>query len=214
MRLHDLAKMIDHSLLHPTMTDEQIAAGCDLARRYDVATVCVKPYAIGLAREMLGGSDVGVCSVVAFPHGNSTTAIKVAETEDALAAGATEIDMVVNVGKVLGGDWDYVREEIRAINQAVTSQGGDAQGHLRERLPRRAAHHRAVPDLLAGAGGVREDLDRLRVRAAGGWHVLLQGGDRCAPETHAGACGRLACRSRRPAACGRWTTCCGCGTWA
>jgi deoxyribose-phosphate aldolase len=102
MRLSDLAKMIDHSLLHPTMTDEQIAAGCVLARKYDVATVCLKPYSIGLARQTLAGSNVGICSVVAFPHGNSTTRIKVAETEDAMQAGATEIDMVVNVGKVLG----------------------------------------------------------------------------------------------------------------
>lgn len=123
MRLTELAKMIDHSLLHPTMTDEQVATGCDLARRYDVATVCVKPYSIGLARRALEGSAVGVCSVVAFPHGNSTTRIKVAETEDALDAGATEIDMVVNIGKVLGGDWAYVREEIKALQRTVTQAG-------------------------------------------------------------------------------------------
>jgi deoxyribose-phosphate aldolase len=115
--------MIDHSLLHPTMTDEQIAAGCELARQYDVATVCVKPYSIGQARQILAGSRVAICSVVTFPHGNSTTRMKVAETEDALAAGATEIDAVVNIGKVLGGDWAYVREEIRAINAAVMAGG-------------------------------------------------------------------------------------------
>jgi len=124
MHLHDLAKMIDHSLLHPTVTDDEIAAGCELAKTYGTATVCVKPYAIPLVRRLLDGSGVGVCSVVAFPHGNSTTRIKVAETEDALAAGATEIDAVVNIGKVLGGDWDYVSREIRAINDAVVSKGG------------------------------------------------------------------------------------------
>ncbi|HWQ92507.1 MAG TPA: deoxyribose-phosphate aldolase [Clostridia bacterium] len=114
-----LAKMIDHSLLHPTLTDAAIAEGCRQARAYGVATVCVKPYSIELAKELLLDSDVAVCSVVTFPHGNSTTSIKVRETEDALARGATEIDMVVNVGKVLGGDWDYVSREIGAVNEAV-----------------------------------------------------------------------------------------------
>lgn len=116
--LRDLAKMIDHSLLHPTMTDEEIRSGCELARKYDVATACVKPYSVALAKEALAGSDVGVCAVIGFPHGNSTTAIKVKETEAAVKDGATEIDMVINVGKALGGDWNYVRDEIKAINDA------------------------------------------------------------------------------------------------
>ncbi|HEY6292760.1 MAG TPA: deoxyribose-phosphate aldolase [Terriglobia bacterium] len=118
-----LAKMIDHSLLHPTLTDAQIADGCRLAREYDVATACVKPYAIELARKILAGSSVGVCPVVAFPHGNSPTAIKVAEAEAAVRAGGSEIDAVINVGKALGGDWVYVGAEIRALNQAVLAQG-------------------------------------------------------------------------------------------
>lgn len=121
--LHELAKMIDHSLLHPTMTDEDIARGCALAVKYNVATACIKPYAIPMVRELLAGSTVGVCPVIAFPHGNSTTAIKVAEAEAAAQAGGSEIDMVVNVGKVLGGDWDYVTAEIGAINAAVTANG-------------------------------------------------------------------------------------------
>ncbi|MCW5940694.1 MAG: deoxyribose-phosphate aldolase [Fimbriimonadaceae bacterium] len=120
----DFAKMIDHSLLHPTMTDVEIADGCDLARRYDVATACVKPYSIAQAGEILAGSDVLVCAVIGFPHGNSTTAIKVAEARAAVTAGAPEIDMVVNVGKVLGGNWPYVADEIRAINEAVVAEGG------------------------------------------------------------------------------------------
>lgn len=119
VRLKTLSKMIDHSLLHPTLTDEQIVAGCELAVEHDVATVCVKPYAIHLARCVLEGFDVGICAVVAFPHGNSATAIKVKETEAAAAEGAVEIDMVVNIGKVLGGDWGYVADEIRAINNAA-----------------------------------------------------------------------------------------------
>ena len=117
--LRDLAKMIDHSLLHPTMTDAEVRKGCELARKYDVATACIKPYSITLAKEMLGGSDVGICAVIGFPHGNSTTAIKVKETEAAVKDGSTEIDMVINIGKALGGDWDYVRTEIKAINDAA-----------------------------------------------------------------------------------------------
>lgn len=122
--LNELAKMIDHSLLHPTMTDADIRAGCALSREYDVATACVKPYSIPLAAEILAGSDVKVCAVIGFPHGNSTTEIKVAEAIAAVDAGAPEIDMVVNIGKVLGGDWDYVAAEIRAINEAVVGKDG------------------------------------------------------------------------------------------
>jgi deoxyribose-phosphate aldolase len=121
--LRDLAKMIDHSLLHPTMTDDEIRKGCELSRKYDVATACVKPYAIPLAKEILAGSDVGVCPVIGFPHGNSATAIKVREADATARAGGSEIDMVVNIGKVLGGDWAYVTAEIRAINDAVVAAG-------------------------------------------------------------------------------------------
>jgi deoxyribose-phosphate aldolase len=123
LSLKTLAKMIDHSLLHPTMTDKAIVSGCELARKYDVATACIKPYAIRLAKSILDGTDVGVCAVIAFPHGNSTTAIKLREAEEALAAGAVEIDMVVNIGKVLGEDWDYVSSEIKAVNTAVVRAG-------------------------------------------------------------------------------------------
>jgi len=119
--LQSLAKMIDHSLLHPTMTDEDITKGCELAKRYHVATACIKPYCIPLAKALLAGSGVGICPVIAFPHGNSTTGMKVKEAEEAARAGGTEIDMVVNIGKVLGEDWDYVSTEIAAINTAVTA---------------------------------------------------------------------------------------------
>src|SRR3989442_10198628 len=105
--LRDLAKIIDHSLLHPTMTDAEIRKGCELARKYDVATACIKPYSIALAKEVLAGSDVGICAVIGFPHGNSTTTMKVKETEAAVKDGSTEIDMVINIGKALSGDWEY-----------------------------------------------------------------------------------------------------------
>jgi deoxyribose-phosphate aldolase len=121
--LYQLAKMIDHSLLHPTMTDAIIREGCELAEQYDVATVCVKPYAIPLARTVLHGSSVDVCAVIGFPHGNSTTAIKIAETRHAIRDGATEIDMVINIGKALGGDWPYVSAEIEATNAECVGDG-------------------------------------------------------------------------------------------
>jgi deoxyribose-phosphate aldolase len=121
--LKSLAKMIDHSLLHPTMTDAEILKGCEIARRYDVATVCVKPYAVAMCKEALKGSGVKVCSVIGFPHGNSTTQIKVAEAEQAIHEGASEIDMVINIGKALGGDWDFVRADVDAVNQACVKNG-------------------------------------------------------------------------------------------
>lgn len=122
--LSQLAKMIDHSLLHPTMTDADILAGLKIARDNNVATVCVKPYLIPLAKqELAGADDVLVCPVIGFPHGNSTTEIKVQEATAAAQAGGQEIDMVVNVGKVLGGDWEYVTREIDAINRAVVQHG-------------------------------------------------------------------------------------------
>ena len=119
----ELAKMIDHSLLHPTMTDAQIADGCRLAERYRVATVCVKPYSIGLAKGLLASSRVGISAVIGFPHGNSSTAIKREEAAAAVRAGSSEIDGVINIGKALGGDWPYVRDEIRAINDVVMGLG-------------------------------------------------------------------------------------------
>lgn len=121
--LPKLAKVIDHSLLHPTMTDAEVRSGLELSRKYDVATACVKPYSVPLAREVLAGSQVGICAVVGFPHGNSVAAVKIAETQDALTAGATEIDMVVNIGKVLSGEWEYVEHEIQAINRVTVARG-------------------------------------------------------------------------------------------
>jgi deoxyribose-phosphate aldolase len=117
--IQDIAQMIDHSLLHPTMTDADIKAGCDLAKKYQVATVCIKPYSISMVKDWMADSGVGICPVIGFPQGNSTIAIKVKEAEAAAEAGGDEIDMVVNIGKVLGGDWDYVSQEIQQINQAV-----------------------------------------------------------------------------------------------
>jgi deoxyribose-phosphate aldolase len=112
-----LAKMIDHSILHPTLTDEDLRKECVVAEKYHVASVCVKPYAVKQAVEHLKGSDVLVGCVIGFPAGNSAIAVKSFEAETACNDGAVEIDMVVNIGKVLQGDWDYVEKEIDTVTR-------------------------------------------------------------------------------------------------
>lgn len=119
----DLAGMIDHSLLHPTLTDQELEDGCRLAARYGVASVCIKPYAVKRAAELLAGTGVKVGAVIGFPHGNSATESKRYETELACRDGAVEIDMVINVGKALGGDWDWVEADIRAVCDEAHSRG-------------------------------------------------------------------------------------------
>ena len=107
--------MIDHSILHPTMTDEDLKRECEVALKYDVASVCVKPYAVPQAVKLLEGSDVLVGCVIGFPSGNSAIDVKVFEAVKACKDGAVEIDMVINVGKALQGDWAYIEKEIGAI---------------------------------------------------------------------------------------------------
>jgi len=113
----ELAKMIDHSILHPTMTDEDLKRECGVAKKYDVASVCVKPYAVKQASEILKGTDVLVGCAIGFPAGNSAIEVKVFETKTACKDGAVEIDMVVNIGKVLQGDWEYIEKEIDAVTK-------------------------------------------------------------------------------------------------
>ncbi|MEN9884886.1 MAG: hypothetical protein RLZZ420_2103 [Bacteroidota bacterium] len=115
MTATELAKYIDHSILHPTMTDADLDEGCRIAIAYGTATVCIKPYAVARAAQILDGTGIGVCTVIGFPHGSNTTDLKVIETIEACRNGATEIDMVVNIGKVLGEDWAYVENEIEQI---------------------------------------------------------------------------------------------------
>jgi deoxyribose-phosphate aldolase len=111
----ELAKTIDHSLLHPALTDRELEEGCKLAAKYNVASVCIKPYAVKKAVEWLKGTDVKIGCVIGFPHGNSLPEVKRYETELACRDGAVEIDMVINIGKALSGDFDYVESEIRLI---------------------------------------------------------------------------------------------------
>ena len=120
---HDIAKMLDHSTLQPYLTEEDIRKGCELALRYDCASVCARPCDVPILRELLAGSDVKVCTVIGFPHGAHETAIKVAEAKLALDEGCQELDMVLNIGRMIRGDHDYVREEIRQIADLAHSRG-------------------------------------------------------------------------------------------
>jgi deoxyribose-phosphate aldolase len=119
-----IAKMIDHSLLQQQLTDAELEQGCKLARQYDVASVCIKPYGVAQAKALLAGSSVAVGTTIGFPHGGHVTAIKVAESLQALKDGAVELDMVVNIGKVLSKDWRYVSDDIRAVVE--TAHAGKA----------------------------------------------------------------------------------------
>jgi len=119
----ELAKMIDHSLLHPTLTDQELEQGCKLAIDYDVASVCIKPYFVKRAAELLAGTDVKLGAVIGFPHSNSMTESKRYETELACRAGAVEIDMVLNIGKALSGDWEYVERDVNAVCNEAHKRG-------------------------------------------------------------------------------------------
>lgn len=118
-----LAGMIDHSLLHPMMTDQELADGCRVAAKYRVASVCIKPYAVKRAAELLQGSGVKVGAVIGFPHGSNTTEVKRYETQVACRDGATEIDMVINIGKALSGDWAYVEQDVKAVCDEAHTHG-------------------------------------------------------------------------------------------
>ena len=115
----ELARMFDHSLLQPNLTDADLVAGCLLARELAVASVCIKPYGVKLAAKLLAGSAVQASTVIGFPHGGHLTPVKVFEAERAMDDGATELDMVVNVGKVLSGEWNYVADDIAAVVRAA-----------------------------------------------------------------------------------------------
>ncbi len=115
--------MIDHSILHPTMTDEILRRECEVAKKYDVASVCVKPYMVSKAIEYLKDTDVLVGCVIGFPAGNSKVEVKVYETIEACKDGAVEIDMVINIGKALQGDWEYVENEIKSVTDACHANG-------------------------------------------------------------------------------------------
>jgi deoxyribose-phosphate aldolase len=189
----DIAKMIDHSLLNPVLTDRELEAGCHLAVQYDVASACVKPYFLKRCAELLAGSTVAASTVIGFPHGGNKTAVKVAEAEAALRDGGAELDMVVNIGKVLSEDWDYVREDIRAVVD-VTHAGGAIVKVIFENCYLQDSHKIRLCEICAevganfvktstgyGTGGAtiadlklmrKHSPPHIRVKAAGGIRTL------------------------------------------
>jgi deoxyribose-phosphate aldolase len=125
--LEQVAKTIDHSILKPDFTDGDVRAGAELALKYNTASYCIRPMDVAPAAEILAGSDVNVCTVIGFPHGSTTTAVKAFETADAIHNGAVEIDMVINVSALLSGDYDYVEQDIRAVVDVAHAAGASVK---------------------------------------------------------------------------------------
>jgi deoxyribose-phosphate aldolase len=187
-----VTKTIDHSLLRPELDTEAVRAGCELARAYDVASACVKPCDVVLARELLAGSGVKVSTVISFPHGSSTTAVKAFEAEQAIAEGAEELDMVLNIGRLRSGANDDVRADIQAVVEVAAGRAlvkvilenaylDEAQKVLGCRLSEEAgADFVKTSTGFAPSGATVEDLrlmssavsPRLEVKAAGGVRTL------------------------------------------
>lgn len=125
--LEQVAKTIDHSILKPDFTYVDVAAGAELALKYNTASYCIRPMDVAAAAKALTGSTVNVCTVIGFPHGSTTTATKAFETQDAISNGATEIDMVINVSALLSGDFDYVEKDIRAVVEVAHAKGASVK---------------------------------------------------------------------------------------
>lgn len=119
----DIAKTIDHSLLKATHTVDELETGCRLALAYDVASVCILPYFQRPCADLLRGSTVRASTTIGFPHGANSTAVKLVEAEQSITDGCEELDMVVNISKVLSGDWNYVGFEVQAVIEAAHSAG-------------------------------------------------------------------------------------------
>jgi len=119
----EIAKMLDHSTLQPTLTEKDIIAGCELALRHDVATVCARPGDMPTVARLLRGSSVLPCTVIGFPHGSNHTSVKIFESERALDDGCRELDMVLNIGRLLSGDLAYVQDEIGKIAHVAHTRG-------------------------------------------------------------------------------------------
>ena len=125
--LEQVAKTIDHSILKPDFTYSDVAAGAKLALKYNTASYCIRPMDVAAAAKALAGSSVNVCTVIGFPHGSTTTATKAFETKDAIANGAVEIDMVMNVSAMLSGDFDFVEQDIRAVVEIAHAAGASVK---------------------------------------------------------------------------------------
>lgn len=119
----EIAKMIDHSLLKPTMSEGELESGCRLALEHDVASVCILPYYLARAAELLAHSDVLPTTTIGFPHGGQATRVKRLEAEQALADGARELDMVVNISQVVSGNYEAVQADVLAVLEPTRAHG-------------------------------------------------------------------------------------------
>ena len=171
-----IAKMLDHSTLQPWLTEADIRKGCEIALRYKTATVCARPGDMKLVSQLLEGSGVLPCTVIGFPHGAHLTSVKVFEAEQAVADGCKELDMVINIGRMKGGDYDYVEGDIRAVAEAAHKGGAILKVIIEtcyltdEETPEDVALMRAAVSnkvKVKAAGGMRTLDAILAVRAAG-----------------------------------------------
>jgi deoxyribose-phosphate aldolase len=187
----DIAKMIDHSLLNPALTAEELDAGCRLARAYDVASVCIMPYALGRCVEILKGSTVKASTTIGFPHGGHTTAVKVAEAERALVDGGEELDMVVNISQVLSGNWHYVDRDIGSVIDVAHAGGAKVKvifenSYLRDEHKIRlcaicgelGADWVKTSTGYGSGGATNEDLKLMRLHSPAGVQIKAAGGVR------------------------------------
>ncbi|MFH1719935.1 MAG: deoxyribose-phosphate aldolase [Planctomycetota bacterium] len=186
---HDIAQMIDHSLLRPELTEEDVRKGCEIAKKYKVATVCCRPSEVTLVKKLLQDSDVKTTTVISFPNGYNRTETKVFEAEQAIKDGAVELDMVINIGRLLSGDYDYVGRDIRAVVKVAHRDNvlvkvifenyylSDEQKKAACRLAEDAgADFVKTSTGFAAGGATLEDLqlmrenvsDKVQVKAAGG----------------------------------------------
>lgn len=209
--VQDIANTMDHSLLQPQMNKDDIVEGCELAKKYNCISVCVRPCDIELSAELLKDTDVIITTVIGFPHGTATTQSKVFEAEDAIARGADELDMVINIGRVKSHDWDYVENDIRQVAEAAHRGGCQLKvilenAYLTEEEKIKACEicDKAGADFTktstgyAPSGSKMEDLKlmrahtspRMQVKAAGGIRTL----DDCLQIMGCGAC-RIGTRS-------------------
>jgi deoxyribose-phosphate aldolase len=185
----EVAKMIDHSLLQPQLTTADIETGCALAARYHVASVCVRPCDVPLAAKLLHGTDVLVGTVAGFPHGSTATPVKVAETLLAIEQGATEIDMVLNIGRLRSGDLAFVEDDIRAVVTAAatvpvkvilenTYLTDDEKVAGCQAAERAGAAFVKTSTGFAGGGATMDDLRLMRASVSGAVQVKAAGGVR------------------------------------
>jgi deoxyribose-phosphate aldolase len=187
----DIAAMIDHSLLNPSLTSAELELGCRLALDYEVASVCILPYYLARCSQILRGSKVKASTTIGFPHGGHTTAVKVAEAQRAIGDGGQELDMVVNISAVRSGDWAYVRDDIKAVIDVTHAAGqkvkvifencylDDAQKiHLCEISSELGADWVKTSTGYGTGGATMEDLALMRKHSVPGVQVKAAGGVR------------------------------------